>query len=142
MNKTVIKKLIGITCMILLMLSLYGCAGSKDTGNSQKETKSMYQQISQEDAKQIMDTESDIIILDVRTEGEYEDGHIEGAICIPNETIDEKVTDKLPDKEQTILVYCRSGNRSKQAAQKLADLGYTDIREFGGITSWKYEVVK
>lgn len=89
-----------------------------------------------------MDSEEGCIILDVRTREEYDQGHIPGAILIPNTEIEAKAADLLPDKEQLILVYCRSGRRSKLAAQSLADLGYTNIREFGGILDWPYEVVQ
>lgn len=89
-----------------------------------------------------MDSEEGCIILDVRTREEYDQGHIPGAILIPNTEIEAKAADLLPDKEQLILVYCRSGRRSKLAAQSLADLGYTNIREFGGILDWPYEVVR
>lgn len=95
-----------------------------------------YRQISQTEAKRLMETEEDCIILDVRTEAEYEEHHIEGAICVPNETIGTAEIPELPDKEQLILVYCRSGNRSRQASAKLAELGYTNIMEFGGIIEW------
>ena len=98
-----------------------------------------YEHISQEDAKNLMDHEEKCIVVDVRTEEEYAESHIKGAICIPNETIDESVTEVLTDKEQLILVYCRSGNRSVQASEKLAELGYTNIKEFGGINTWEYE---
>ena len=84
----------------------------------------------------------DTILLDVRSPQEYNEGHISNAICIPNETIDEEVMAKLPNKEQLILIYCRSGNRSKQAATKLEKLGYTNLIEFGGIIDWKGEIVK
>lgn len=97
-----------------------------------------YKQISQQEAKNLMDTEKDYIILDVRTQEEFADGHISGAICIPNETITDTEPSELPNKNQLILVYCRSGNRSKQASQKLADMGYTNIQEFGGIITWSY----
>lgn len=97
-----------------------------------------YQQISPQEAKEIMDTETDIVILDVRTKGEYDSGHIKNAVCLPNEDILSE-PDVLPDKTQQILVYCRSGNRSKQAAQKLADMGYENIFEFGGILDWPYQ---
>ena len=89
-----------------------------------------------------MDSEKDRIILDVRSREEYDQGHIPGAILIPNTEIEAKAADLLPDKDQLILVYCRSGRRSKLAAQSLADLGYTNIREFGGILDWPYEVVQ
>ncbi|MDD2973062.1 MAG: rhodanese-like domain-containing protein [Lachnospiraceae bacterium] len=101
-----------------------------------------YQQITQEQAKEIMDTQEGFILLDVRTQQEYDMGYIPGAICIPNEEIDENVTEQLPDKDQLILVYCRSGNRSKQAAEKLAKLGYTNVQEFGGINTWAYRVTR
>jgi len=104
--------------------------------------KAGYKQISQKQAKEIMDTRSDFIILDVRTEKEFASGHIEGAILIPDYEIRLRAEKDLPDKEKTILVYCRSGRRSKLAAQALADMGYTHILEFGGIQSWKYGVVK
>ena len=89
----------------------------------------------------MMESETDYILLDVRTRQEYEQSHIPGAICIPNETIGSEEIPALPHREQLILVYCRSGNRSKQAAQKLADLGYTNVVEFGGILSWTGETV-
>ena len=96
--------------------------------------------VSMNDIVQIMEENENYIILDVRTQAEYNQGHIPNAICIPNETIDENVVNKLPDKNQMILVYCRSGNRSKQAAEKLKKLGYTNIIEFGGIRDWKGEI--
>lgn len=93
------------------------------------------------DAVSMMEKETDYIILDVRTEEEFAEKHIPGAICIPNETIGSEEIEELPDKSQLILVYCRSGNRSKQASQKLADMGYTNIVEFGGIIDWTGETV-
>ena len=89
-----------------------------------------------------MENEPDYIILDVRTQEEYDEGHIPGAICIPNETIGDQPPALLPDKDQLIFVYCRSGNRSKQASAKLAALGYTNIKEFGGIIDWTGEIEK
>ena len=101
-----------------------------------------YEQITQVDAKNIMDTESDFVILDVRTEEEFTEGHIENAILIPDYEIATKAEEILKDKNQLILVYCRSGNRSKKASEALVDLGYTNVKEFGGIIDWKYEIVK
>ena len=98
--------------------------------------------ITAEEARNLMDSEKDRIILDVRSREEYDQGHIPGAILIPDTEIEAKAADLLPDKDQLILVYCRSGRRSKLAAQSLADLGYTNIREFGGILDWPYEVVQ
>lgn len=89
----------------------------------------------------MMETEENYVILDVRTVEEYEDGHIPGAICVPNETIGEDEIEELPDKEQVIMIYCRSGNRSKQAAKKLLEQGYTNLYEFGGIIDWTGETV-
>ena len=89
-----------------------------------------------------MEENENYIILDVRTIEEYNEGHIPNAICIPNETIDEDVINKLPNKDQLILIYCRSGNRSKQAANKLKKLGYTNLIDFGGIIDWKGEIEK
>lgn len=99
-----------------------------------------YKQVTQDEAQKLMETKSDYIILDVRTQDEYKSGHIKGAICIPNEEISGAVSE-LPNKKQLILVYCRSGRRSKEAAQKLADSGYTNIVEFGGINDWQGETV-
>lgn len=98
-----------------------------------------YRQVSPEEAKRIMDTENGYLILDVRTEEEYEEGHIPGAVVIPVEEIGDRAEKELPDKDRLILVYCRGGVRSKAAAQTLAGLGYTNIVEFGGILSWSYE---
>ena len=95
--------------------------------------------ITAEEAKEIMDTEEGYIILDVRTQEEYDQGHIPGAIVISHEEITEKAEDVLTDKDQLILVYCRSGRRSKIAAEAMVELGYTNIMEFGGILDWPYE---
>ena len=104
-----------------------------------EEEKNMnYQQITVREAKKIMDEEPDICILDVRTQEEYDSGHIKAAVCLPNEEII-KEPEELPDKKQKILVYCRSGSRSKQAAQKLAGMGYENVLEFGGILDWPYQ---
>ena len=97
--------------------------------------------ISAEEAKEIIDQDSDIII-DVRSEEEYQTGHIEGAVCIPNEVISDQIERLLSDKEQEILVYCRSGRRSSQAVDKLLDLGYTNVKDFGGIIDWPYKITK
>ena len=126
-----LKRIILLAAAVLL---LSGCGG-EEAG------KPVYRQITQEEAAEIMNREKDFLLLDVRTQEEYEDGHIPGAICIPNETIGSGEIAALPDKEQLILVYCRSGNRSKQAAEKLAGLGYTNVLEFGGINTWTGETV-
>ena len=118
-------------------LLLSGCTASPEESGG----KINYQQVTAAEAVSLMDTEEEYIILDVRTREEYENEHIPGAICIPNETIGAKEIPELPDKNQLILVYCRSGNRSKQAAEKLVKLGYTNIVEFGGIHDWTGETV-
>lgn len=100
-----------------------------------------YQQISQETAKEMMAEDDGHIVVDVRRQDEYEAGHIPGAVCIPNETIENDPPEELPDYDQVILIYCRSGNRSKQASRKLAGMGYTHIYEFGGILDWDGEIV-
>ena len=104
--------------------------------NIEKETTNPIQYVSMDEITTIMQENTNYIILDARTIEEYNEGHIPNAICIPNETIDETVITKLPNKDQLILIYCRSGNRSKQAALKLQQLGYTNLVEFGGIIDW------
>ena len=118
--------------MILVMLLLAGCSVPKE--------KTLYRQISMDQAITMMEEESGYIILDVRTPEEYAEKHIPGAINIPNETIGAAEIPELPDKDQLILVYCRSGNRSKQASEKLAAMGYTNIVEIGGITDYSGRV--
>lgn len=122
------------------LLLLTGCGRNTATGGADQ-SKAVYRQVSAADAAALMESASDYILLDVRTQAEYDQGHIPGAVCIPNETIGTEEIPALPDKDQLILVYCRSGNRSKQAAQKLAEQGYTNIVEFGGILSWPGETV-
>lgn len=120
---------------LLLLLLLTGCG--ETTSNASSEDG--YQQISQEEAKEMMDTQ-DVIILDVREQDEYDSGHIPGAVLLPVGTIDEDTAaEVIPGKDSTVLVYCRSGNRSKTASSTLAELGYTNIYEFGGINTWPYE---
>lgn len=123
--------------LILTCVSLI-CACSSISENSEND----YIQITQSEAAELMKTENGYIILDVRTQEEFRQGHIPNAICIPNESITNKEIPQLPDKDQLILVYCRSGNRSKTASQKLANIGYTNVREFGGINNWTGEIVK
>ena len=125
---------------VLCAILLFGCAGGK-IADDRETQKTSYQQVSQDEAMTMMANERDYIILDVRTQEEYAEKHIPGAICIPNETIGDAPVPELPDRDQLILIYCRSGNRSKQAAQKLFDQGYTRIVEFGGINTWQGETV-
>ena len=102
----------------------------------------MYKQITQDEAKKIMDSGEEHIILDVREQYEFDEGHIPGAILIPYTEIEDKAEEIIDDKDAQILVYCRSGRRSKIAAEALVELGYTDVKEFGGIIDWQYEIVK
>ena len=101
-----------------------------------------YTKISQQEAKAIMDGSAPFIVLDVREQSEYLEGHIPGAILLPHEKVSELAGQLLPDQDALILVYCRSGRRSEIASQALADLGYSNVKEFGGIIDWKYEIVK
>ena len=102
----------------------------------------MYEQITAEEAKKIMDSDAEYIILDTREQDEFDEGHIPGAIMIPYTEIDSRAEEMIPDKNNLILVYCRSGRRSKIAAESLSKLGYTNVKEFGGIIDWPYEVEK
>ena len=134
------KKRIKLLAGAAALLLLTGCGGRGEADQAQA-TEATYRQISQEEAAEIMNTQGDFLLLDVRTQAEFEDRHIPGAICIPTETIGTGEIPELSDKNQRILVYCRSGNRSKQAAEKLARLGYTNVLEFGGINTWTGETV-
>ena len=109
---------------------------------AEKGEKAMYEQITAKDAKKIMDSGEEHIVLDTREQDEFDEGHIPGAILIPYTEIENKAEEMLPDKDKLILVYCRSGRRSKIAAESLAKLGYTNVKEFGGIIDWPYEVEK
>ncbi len=122
--------ILSLTCTLIVMA---GCW--------KKDEKSTYTTISGKEAKKMMDENKDIIILDVRTREEYQEGHIEGAILIPDDEITEKAESMLTDKSETILVYCRSGRRSANASRELSDLGYINIYDFGGINDWEYDVI-
>ena len=119
------------------VLALTGCAGQPG-----QEESIMPNLITASEAKQMLDEQQGYVLLDVRTEQEYAQGHIPGALLIPNTELSEKAADLLPDKEQMILVYCRSGRRSAEAARTLADMGYTQVYDFGGIIDWPYEIEK
>ena len=120
--------------LLLAVMMLTACGQDKENNQG-----AVYVNITAEEAKQIMDTEEGYIILDVRTQEEYDESHIPGAILIPHTEIEARAEEVLTDKDQLILVYCRSGRRSKIAAEALLELGYTNIKEFGGIIDWPYE---
>ena len=132
------KKIL-ILCMTFIFI-LTGCGNTDSVQNTEQKTG--YKQVSMEEGLELMEADSDYILLDVRRDDEFEEGHIPGAINIPNESIGTEEIAELPDKSQAIYVYCRSGNRSKQASQKLVDLGYTDVIEFGGIIDYSGEIEK
>lgn len=129
------KKVIFILCLLTMSCFLFSCGGNT-------EDKAVYMSITADEAKEIMDSASEYIILDVRTDEEFIEGHIPGAILIPDYEITASANAMLPNKDQLILVYCRSGRRSKLAAETLSELGYTNVKEFGGIIDWKYEIEK
>ena len=126
-----------IICIVLLIMWT-GCGKEDAMKDTNKQID--FQQVSMQEGLELMEADSDYILLDVRRIDEFEDGHIPGAINIPNESIGEEEIAELPDKSQTIYVYCRSGNRSKQAAKKLVALGYTNVIEFGGILDYSGEL--
>ncbi|WMJ87959.1 rhodanese-like domain-containing protein [Anaerocolumna sp. MB42-C2] len=124
-----------ILLLILITTTLSGCGRENDSSYSG------YSKLTAKEAKEMMDDDSSITILDVRTEEEYKTGHIEGAILIPDTEILEKAEESLTDKSATILVYCRSGRRSALAAADLVELGYLKVYDFGGIIDWEYDIV-
>ena len=130
----------------VIILSLCACTNpdnpQENTTTTLTESDTTYSQITPQEAKSIMDSEKDFVILDTREQYEFDEGHIKNAILIPYTEIEARAENELPNKDQLILVYCRSGRRSKIAAQSLADMGYTNVKEFGGIIDWPYEVVK
>ena len=147
------KKALCIISVLLCILltacgddSSIGIIGGADGPTSiivaEKGEKAMYEQILAEEAKKIMDSGEEHIVLDTREQDEFDEGHIPGAILIPYTEIENKAEEMLPDKDKLILVYCRSGRRSKIAVESLAKLGYTNVKEFGGIIDWPYEVEK
>ena len=122
---------------------LAGCALSKTKKDTSEDTtdKAAYHKISVEEAYEMMASQ-EVVVVDVRTREEHESGHIENAVLVPNESIGSEMPEALPDKEATLLIYCRSGRHSKEAAQKLLSLGYQNVYDFGGVIDWPYELVK
>lgn len=147
-NVNMKKRIITVFLTVFLILSIVSCGTdenvtSDDDNTSNESQKELtYEQITAEEAKAIIDSGEDYIIIDSRTDAEYAQGHIEGAIMIPEYEIAMRAEEELPDKNALILVYCRSGRRSKIAASQLVKLGYTNVKEFGGIIDWPYETVK
>ena len=146
-----IMKTKGLILMLAITLTLFGFCACGDKNSAEGTTENSaenttvaitYEQISQDEAKRIMDTEDSFVIIDARTEEEFSEGHIEGAILIPEYEIADRAEKELHDKDKLILVYCRSGRRSKIASEELVKLGYTNVKEFGGIIDWPYEVEK
>jgi len=143
MNKITIIVIIILIIWFLIFLGIKAFAnGTGETSSSIGETKATYRKISAKEAKVMIDSGEPLIILDVRTPGEFAGGHIKDAINIANETIGGVRPTSLPDLNATILVYCRSGSRSAQASKKLLALGYTDVYDFGGIINWPYGTVQ
>ncbi len=140
-KKEKLKMWIVALAALLILLFIGGCSlrGQVLDGDGMVNS---YKQISQEEAAQMMEEDDGHVIVDVRTQEEYDEGHIPGAICIPNEEITDTKPELLPDVDQVILIYCRSGRRSKEAAEKLFNMGYTHIYEFGGIIDWTGEIEK
>ncbi|HKM20481.1 MAG TPA: rhodanese-like domain-containing protein [Lachnospiraceae bacterium] len=131
----------GIIVLICLIVAIVLLLAYNKLGKGQADEVNTYISVSAEEAKEYMDKEENYIILDVRTQEEYDAGYIPGAILIPDFEIADRAEKELPDKDQLILVYCRSGNRSKKASAQLVAMGYTNVVEFGGINDWPYEVV-
>ena len=147
--KNLLSIMLAFLCVLLTACgndSSIGIIGGADGPTSiiiaEKGEIAMYVQITPEEVNKIMDSGEEQIILDVREQEEYDQGHIPGAILIPYTEIENKAEEMLPDKDKLILVYCRSGRRSKIAAESLAKLGYTNVKEFGGIIDWPYEIEK
>lgn len=149
------NKIIAVILSLSTLFAFSACTVHTDNSTSNKASSTtcdttpnttvnnlMYEQITGEQAKALMDSEANYIIIDARTQSEYDEGHIPSAILIPEYEIEARAEKELLDKDQLILVYCRSGRRSKIAAEALANLGYTNVKEFGGIIDWKYEIVK
>ena len=129
------QKIIVILLLVAVSVAFVACGDKKNEGKAE------YRKITAERAYEMMTTQK-VIIVDVRTKSEYDEGHIKNAVLIPNETIGTEPPSKLPDKNAIILVYCRSGRRSRDAANKLVKMGYTNVYDFGGIINWKYGTVK
>lgn len=133
-KRMIIRRFLTASVALLFLFVLSGCLN--------KESEAVYMNINAEKAKEMMESMEEFVILDARSEAEFAEGHIPGAIVIPHDEISEKAEEEILDKDIPIFVYCRSGRRSKIAAKELLDLGYSEIYEFGGINDWPYEIEK
>jgi rhodanese-related sulfurtransferase len=133
-------------CLCVSLILLAGCASRSDAQissntDSESTASAVYTKITPEEAKEMIDDGEPFILLDVRTEEEFTESHIEGAVLIPDTEIADRASDELPEKDARILVYCRTGRRSAAAANALVDMGYTSVYDFGGIVDWSYETI-
>ena len=134
--------LAAVIIVVIYMTQKGGNAPMQSSSLSNSAAKAEYHKISAQEGKEMMDKDKSILLVDVRTQEEYDQGRIAGSILIPDYEIEAKAASKIPDKNATIIIYCRSGNRSKTAANKLVSMGYTKVYDMGGITSWTYGTVK
>ena len=131
--KMIKRRLLSVIAALVFLLALSGCGAAEKEG-------SVYMNINAEKAKEMMESLEEFVLLDARSEEEFSEGHIPGAIVIPHEEISERAESEIPEKEVPVFVYCRSGRRSKIAAEALVSLGYSEVYEFGGIIDWPYEI--
>ena len=132
-NKMIKRRIVSIIAALVFLIAISGCSSQEG---------SVYMNIGPEKAKEMMENLESFVLLDVRSEEEFSEGHIPGAIVIPHEEISERAENEIPEKDVPVFVYCRSGRRSKIAAEELISLGYSEIYEFGGIGDWPYEIEK
>jgi len=130
------RRIVSIIAALVFLLAVSGCASEEASGGKEES----YMRINAEKAKEMMENLEEFVLLDARTEEEFSEGHIPGAIVIPHDEIFERAEAEIPEKDVPVFVYCRSGNRSKTASKALFDLGYSEIYEFGGIIDWPYEI--
>ncbi len=134
-KKMIRRRIVSIVAAMVFLLALSGCGAAENEG-------SVYMNINAEKAKEMMENLEKFVLLDARSEEEFSEGHIPGAIVIPHEEVSERAEAEIPEKDVPVFVYCRSGRRSKIAAEALVALGYSEVYEFGGIIDWPYEIEK
>ena len=130
------RRIVSIIAALVFLLAVSGCASEEASGGKEES----YMRINAQKAKEMMENLEEFVLLDARTEEEFSEGHIPGAIVIPHDEIFERAEAEIPEKDVPVFVYCRSGNRSKTASKALFDLGYSEVYEFGGIIDWPYEI--